>query len=75
MVKSETFQQLLKFLPKVVKRYNEERPHWEIEVLAPIAFEQALKRIPKCQRTILNIFAEEKTKILQQHYQSQLLLF
>lgn len=74
-MKIQSFQQLLKTLPKVVKWYNEERPHWEIEVLTPIAFEQSLKEIPKCQRTILNIFVEEKTKILQQHYKSQLLLF
>lgn len=71
----KSFEQLIKQLAKAVKSYNEDRPHWEINALTPCQFECNLKALPKCQRTILNIFVEEKTKVFQESLKSQLVLF
>ena len=74
-LKIKSFEQLSKELNKAVKSYNEDRPHWEIDALTPCQFELNLKTLPKCQRTILNMFVESKTKIFQQSLKNQLVLF
>jgi putative transposase len=72
----KSFDQLQNMLPKAVKAYNEDRIHWELlNFLCPVQFEKSLSELPKCQRTILNIFVEEKTKKIQQHLKNQLTLF
>jgi putative transposase len=72
----KSFEQLQKMLPKAVKAYNEDRIHWELtNCLCPNQFEESLNELPKCQRTILNIFVEEKTKIFQEQWKNQLILF
>ena len=75
LLKIKSFEQLAKELDKAVKSYNEYRPHWEIKALTPCQFESNLKTLPKCQRTILNIFVEQKTIIFQQSLLAQLSLF
>jgi hypothetical protein len=70
-----TFEQLVKWIPKIIQRYNEQRPHTELKMCNPIQFETILKDLPKCQRTLLNIFVEEKTKIFQKNFSRQLHLF
>lgn len=71
----DTFEKLSKMLPSIIKRYNEQRPHYELKMQNPIQFETILKDLPKCQRTFLNIFVEEKTKIFQSLFNQQLHLF
>lgn len=71
----DTFEKLGKTLPSIIKRYNEQRPHYELKMLNPIQFETILKDLPKCQRTLLNIFVEEKTKFFQSYVKKQLQLF
>jgi putative transposase len=72
----KSFEQLIYMLPKAVKAYNEDRIHWELDnFLCPIQFEKSLNELPKCQRTILNIFVEEKTKAFQVLLKNQLVLF
>jgi putative transposase len=72
----KSFEQLIYMLPKAVKAYNEDRIHWELDnFLCPIQFEKSLNELPKCQRTILNIFVEEKTKAFQELWKNQLVLF
>lgn len=73
--KIKSLEQLTKKLNIGVKAYNEDRPHWEINALTPYQFELNLKTLPKCQRTILNVFVEPKTKIFQQSLKAQLVLF
>ncbi len=71
-----SFEQLIKSLPKAIKAYNDDRGHWELDnCLCPMQFEESLKELPKCQRTILNIFVEEKTKVFQKLWKNQLVLF
>lgn len=71
-----SFEQLLTMLPKAVKAYNEDRGHWELaNCVHPTQFEKSLNELPKCQRTILNIFVEEKTKVFQKLWKNQLSLF
>ena len=72
----KSFEQLQSMLPKAVKAYNEDRIHWELaNVVSPNQFEINLNELPKCQRTILNIFVEEKTKVFQESLKNQLVLF
>jgi putative transposase len=73
-MKIQSFDLLKKALSKVVKLYNEDRLHWEINT-NPIQYEQQLKTLPKCQRTIMKIFVEESTKVFQQKIKNQLQLF
>jgi putative transposase len=74
--KIRSFEQLQNMLPKAVKAYNEDRIHWELtNCLCPTQFEKSLNELPKCQRTILKIFVEEKTKIFQEQWKNQLVLF
>lgn len=71
-----SFEQLQNRLPKAVKAYNEDRIHWELDnFLCPTQFEKSLNELPKCQRTILNIFVEDKTKVFQVLLKKQLALF
>lgn len=72
----ESFEQLLNRLPKAVKAYNDDRIHWELDnCVTPTQFEKKINELPKCQRTILNIFVEEKTKVFQEVWKDQLTLF
>lgn len=72
----KSFEQLQNMLPKAIKAYNDDRIHWELHnCLCPNQFEVALNELPKCQRTILNIFVEEKTKAFQDLLKKQLVLF
>ena len=72
----KSFEQLQNMLPKAIKAYNDDRIHWELDnCLCPNQFELALNELPKCQRTILNIFVEEKTKAFQDLLKKQLVLF
>ena len=73
---NKSFEQLQTMLPKAVKAYNEDRIHWELaNAISPNQFEIQLNELQKCQRTILNIFVEEKTKKFQESLKNQFSLF
>lgn len=55
-----TVAELSRRTSKVVKHYNERRPHLQLGMLAPLAYENLLENTPASQRTKLRI-AQEHT--------------
>lgn len=51
----DSFEQLKKLEPLILKTYNQFKPHSGLSGMTPIAFEQQLLSIPTCQRTTLRI--------------------
>lgn len=70
----QNLNQLCKHLDKDVKLYNQDRPHWELNMLSPIEYENNLLNIPKCQRTKMKIYVDSGT-IYKQKFANQLVLF
>ena len=58
--KIQNFQQLQKSLSKTVTIYNNERPHFSLNLQTPNEFEEKLKNIPTEKRQILTPFTEKK---------------
>ena len=66
--------QLTKHLDKDIKLYNQDRPHWELNMMSPVEYENHLLNTPKCQRTKMNIYVDNNT-IYKQKFANQLILF
>lgn len=61
------YQHLQKALALAVNYYNQERPHWELNLKNPTEFEAEcrptdLQQIPLSQRTKMNFFVDKTTK-------------
>lgn len=56
------YQHLQKALALAVNYYNQERPHWELNLKNPTEFETDLQQIPLSQRTKMNFFVDKTTK-------------
>ena len=56
------YQHLQKALALAVNYYNQERPHWELNLKNPTEFETELQQIPLSQRTKMNFFVDKTTK-------------
>lgn len=69
-----TLEQLVRHLDKDVKLYNQDRPHWELNMMSPIEYEEYLLNTPKCQRTKMSIYVDNNT-ISKQKFANQLVLF
>ena len=70
----QSLEQLIKHLDKDVKLYNQDRPHWELDMMSPVEYENHLLNIPKCQRTRMRIYVDKHT-IRKQKIANQLVLF
>lgn len=70
----QTLQQLIKHLDRDVKLYNQDRPHWELNMMSPIEYEESLSKTPKCQRTKMSIYVDSNT-VCNQKFANQLVLF
>jgi putative transposase len=67
-------EQLIRHLSKDIKLYNEDRPHWELNMMTPVEFENSLFKVPKNQRTKMKIYVDPQT-IRKQKFANQLVLF
>jgi putative transposase len=56
------YQHLQKALALAVNYYNQERPHWELNLKNPTEFETELQQIPLSQRTKMNFFVDKTIK-------------
>jgi transposase InsO family protein len=70
----QNLEQLVRHLSKDVKLYNEDRPHWELNMMTPVEYEKHLLNTPKCQRTKMKIYVDNNT-ISKQKFVNQLVLF
>lgn len=70
----QNLQQLVRHLDTDVKLYNQDRPHWELNMMSPIEYEEYLLNTPKCQRTKMPIYVDNNT-ISKQKLANQLVLF
>jgi transposase InsO family protein len=70
----QNLEQLKKCLDRDIKLYNLERPHWELDMMTPIEYENYLLNTPKCQRTKMTIYVDKNT-IYKQKFANQLSLF
>ena len=70
----QNLEQLIKHLDKDIKLYNQDRPHWELDMMSPIEYENYLLNTPKCQRTKMKIYVDKDT-ISKQKIGNQLVLF
>jgi putative transposase len=66
--------QLVKHLDRDVRLYNQDRPHWELDMMSPVEYESYLLNTPKCQRTKMKIYVDRDT-IRKQKFANQLVLF
>jgi transposase InsO family protein len=57
----DSFKQLKKILPRVIKRYNTQRPHSSLEKLAPLNFEQYVTTVSLANRPKTRIKPELST--------------
>lgn len=70
----QSLEQLARHLDKDVKLYNQDRPHWELDMMSPVEFEEHLLNTPKCQRAKMKIYVDKDT-IRKQKFANQLVLF
>lgn len=70
----QNLEQLVKYLDRDIKLYNQDRPHWELGMMTPIEYESHLLNTPKCQRTEMKIYVDKNT-IYKQKFANQLSLF
>lgn len=61
----KSFNELSHKLPDVVRLYNEERPHWSLNLMAPAQYEKEIKKIPEELREVLVIYSEPKKHYAQ----------
>lgn len=61
-----TFKDLKSTLKWSVQLYNNERPHWSLNLMTPVEFENELKNVPIYQRSSFTIFSEPKNYFIQQ---------
>lgn len=55
-------------LNRSVDIYNNERPHWNLDLKSPVQFEKELEHIKKNDREIMRIFSEKKEIYMQQTF-------
>ena len=55
-------------LKKAVMLYNNERPHWNLELKTPVQFEKELETISINDREIMRLFSEKKEIYVQQTF-------
>ena len=70
----QSLEQLIRHLDRDIKLYNQDRPHWELDMMSPIEYEEFLINIPKHQRTKLRIYVDKDT-IYKEKFANQLVLF
>lgn len=63
--KIETYEDLKKSLSKVIKLYNEERPHWNLELKTPVEYEESIKDIGKEKRRKMKLYSEDTSSYKQ----------
>jgi putative transposase len=68
------FEQLKRHLTNDVKLYNEDRPHWELDMMTPVEYENSILKIAENQRTKMKIYVDPDT-IRKQKFANQLVLF
>jgi GT2 family glycosyltransferase/transposase InsO family protein len=56
----KNFHELKQSLRKAVRNYNEYRPHWNLNLQTPVAFEQSIKNIPMRKRKKMSIYKKEE---------------
>lgn len=61
----KSFNELSHKLPNIVRLYNEERPHWSLNLMPPAQYEEEIKKIPMEQRDVLVIYSEPKKHYAQ----------
>lgn len=61
----KSFKELETELKRAVKNYNETRPHWSLDCLPPIEYEEKLRTIPLPARKVMYMYTEEN-KVYQQ---------
>jgi len=62
----KSFKDLVKELKKAVHLYNNERPHWSLNLKTPIGYEEDLKNIPLDKRKVMSLYADRKKYYVQQ---------
>jgi len=70
----QSLEQLVRHLDKDVRLYNQDRPHWELDMMSPVEYENHLLNTPKCQRTKMRIYVDKDT-VRKQKFANQLVLF
>ncbi len=70
----QSLEQLIKQLNKDIRLYNQDRPHWELDMMSPDEYENHLLNTTKCQRTKMRIYVDRDT-IRKQKFANQLVLF
>jgi transposase InsO family protein len=53
-------QGLKRSVNKAVRNYNEHRPHWNLNLQTPVAFEQNIKNIPMAKRKKISVYKKEE---------------
>ena len=61
----KSFNELSHKLPEAVRLYNEERPHWSLNLMTPAQYEEEIKKISVDQREVLVIYSEPKKHYAQ----------
>jgi transposase InsO family protein len=56
----KNFDELKRGVKKAVQNYNEHRPHWNLNLQTPIAFEQNIKNIPMTKRKKISIYKKKE---------------
>lgn len=66
----KTLIALQKALEQAVSLYNEERPHWSLNCLTPVQYEENLINVPLMERKEIIIYSEPKKYYVQQSFLS-----
>jgi putative transposase len=61
----KTIEELSKELKEVVRLYNEERPHWKLDMKTPVEYEEWLNSIPLDKREELVLYKDKKRVAIQ----------
>jgi putative transposase len=64
----KSYDDLVKELKQAVYLYNYERPHWSLDLMTPVQYENEIKSITLNERKIMNIYSEKKNYYVQQSF-------
>jgi putative transposase len=64
----KTFNELKRRLKQAVWLYNEQRPHWSLNIMTPAKYEENLSNIAFEQRQVMFIYSEQKQFYVQQSF-------
>lgn len=67
-LKISDLNELRRGLRNAVSLYNNERPHWNLELKTPVQYEKELEDISKNDRKIMRLFSEKKEIYVQQSF-------